>query len=353
MNSYQQELSQLGLKTLAPEIMTDFLIGHCSEQHAATGCTVILAPEGATAGVDVRGGAPASRETDLLRPENLVNKIHAVCLSGGSAFGLAASAGVADELECRGIGLDVGVSVVPIVVQACLFDLTVGSSLVRPHYDFGVRAVQDAFRNKLGKLSQGNVGAGTGASVGKCAGVERSCKTGLGIAAFEFEGVQIGAVCALNALGDVIHPQTHQILAGLRCTDENEGFYSTERYLLERLKTGEMPLERLAKNNKNLRDSLCTNTTLACVFTNARLDKAQAYKLAQISHDAFAHCIRPCHTTNDGDTIFTLASGKIDCKLDALAILAQKCLEASILNAVYYARDAYGLKSGIRTEEGL
>lgn len=345
-----QALINSKLKPIPVSLMTDFMIGQCTEAMAGTGCSVIIAPQGATGGVDVRGGAPATRETDLLRSENLVSTVHAVLLSGGSAFGLAASSGVADELECRGIGLDVGVSYVPIVVQASLFDLAVGSSLVRPHYDFGIQAVQDAFNRKLQEPDQGNVGAGTGACVGKCAGIERASKTGLGIAAFEVDGVQLGAICALNALGDVVDPYNSQILAGLRCEDNPDQFYSTERYFLEHINSQQLPLDQATQNKQE--ELPCMNTTIACVFTNARLNKAQANKLAQISHDAFAHCIRPCHTSNDGDTIFTLASGKLDCKFDMLGVLAQKALEAAILNAVYYAQDAYGLKSGARITEG-
>ena len=303
--------------------------GNSTDEKAGTGCTVIVCPAGAVAGVDVRGGAPATRETDLLKPEETVQALHAVVLSGGSAYGLSASCGVAEELERRGIGLDVGVGLVPIVSGACLFDLAVGDASVRPTSVDGIEATMDALDNPEVPLARGNVGAGTGCSVGKIAGPARSMKTGLG------ENVQVsgalvcGAVSAVNAVGDVFDPVTHEAIAGVLDEDGTLAA-NTDDILCSAQMT--MPLDR-------------TNTTISCVVTNAKLTKAECTKIAQMCGDAYAHAIRPVHTTNDGDTVFVLSTGEVACMVDAVGALAVRALERAIADAARSATGAYGLKA--------
>jgi L-aminopeptidase/D-esterase-like protein len=303
-------------------------IAHSTNEAGATGCTVICCPAGATGGVDVRGGAPASRETDLLRPEETVDVLHAVVLSGGSAFGLAASCGVTEELERRGIGLDVGVGKVPIVSSACLFDLACGDPSARPTAEDGARATALALEGGCGPLRQGNVGAGTGCTVGKLAGPDRAMKSGLGTDVEEAGGLVCGAVSAVNACGNVVDPTTGEAIAGMR-TSATSNVIADECDAMLAMSTT-MPLER-------------TNTTISCVMTNARLTKAQATKVAQMSADAYAHAIRPTHTSNDGDTIFVMATGEVDCQIDVVGVLSTRALERAIANAASLAPSAYGL----------
>lgn len=304
---------------------------HSTDDKGGTGCTVILCPQGATAGVDVAGGAPATRETDLLRPEETVDVVHAVVLSGGSAFGLAASCGVAEELEHRGIGYDVGVTKVPIVTSACLFDLAVGDPQARPSTQDGADAAARALDEAEVLLGTGNIGAGCGCSVGKLAGSARAMKAGFGQAVLEAGPLVVGAVAAVNAVGDVRDPDTHQVLAGVR-TEDGADFANSEQVL--RALTAQMPLPR-------------TNTTLSCVVTNARLTKAQATKVAQMASDAYARTIYPTHTTNDGDTVFVLATDAVELQppvqLDALGSLAVRALELAIADAATSAHAAFGL----------
>lgn len=297
-----------------------FRIGHVTNLEAATGCTVIVAPEGATGGVDVRGGAPASRETDLLRPENTVQAVHAVCLSGGSAFGLEAASGVARELEKRGIGLDVGPTRVPIVCSSCIFDLAFGSAAVRPGVTDGVEATCVALDTDPAPIAEGTVGAGTGATVGKLNGSATLMKGGLGARARAVGDLKVGAVAVVNACGNVVDPATGSPIAGMRAAVDSLEIVSMEDAMLAAAERLSMPLDR-------------TNTTISCIITNARLTKAQATKLAQIAADAYAHTIRPTHTTNDGDTIYVLASGTLDDRefpLDMLGVAATRVLEEAI-----------------------
>lgn len=300
--------------------------GHATLEAAGTGCTVIVCPAGATGAVDVRGGAPATRETDLLRPEETVNVLHAVVLSGGSAFGLAASCGVAEELERRGIGLDVGVARVPIVSGACLFDLACGDSRVRPGVEEGRAACVAALEHSDEPLARGNVGAGCGCTVGKLAGPERAMKSGLGESVESTGALVCGAVAAVNACGDVRDPDTGALVAGLR-TSDGHALASSEEALLGGYAT--MPLER-------------TNTTISCVVTNARLSKSQATKVAQMAADAYAHAIVPTHTTNDGDTVFVMATGAVDAPVDVVGALAVRALGHAIADGARQATSAYG-----------
>ena len=301
-----------------------FAFGHNTDLDAGTGCTAIVAPEGAVGGVDVRGAAPASRETDLLRPENTVDRVHAVVLSGGSAFGLEAASGAMRELEERGIGLDVGVGKVPIVCSSCLFDLAFGRADVRPSSMSGILAVRDALdrveRNET-SLEEGCVGAGTGATVGKLAGPERCMKAGLGARAFQLGPLMVGAVSAVNAVGG---------------TADGVDILNMEEAMLAMADQLAMPLDR-------------TNTTISCIVTNATLTKAQATKVAQMAADAYAHTIRPTHTTNDGDSIYVLASGSLPADaseripLDLMGLVATRALEAAIVASCTEATGLHGI----------
>ncbi len=300
---------------------------HATNVAAGTGCTVIVCPKGATGGVDVRGGAPATRETDLLRPEETVQTLNAVVLSGGSAYGLAASCGVAEELERHGIGLDVGVGVVPIVSGACVFDLACGDPRVRPSAEDGAQATRLALASSGEPLPRGNVGAGTGCTVGKLGGPARTMKSGLGEDVESAGALICGAVSAVNACGDVVDPTSGAPIAGLR-TPEGTALASTEEEVLSL--AAQMPLERR------------TNTTISCVVTNARLTKPQATKVAQMAADAYAHSIRPTHTTNDGDTIFVMATGEVEAQVDVVGVLATRALERAIADGARSATGAYG-----------
>lgn len=316
-----------------------FAFGHYTDLDAGTGCTAIVAPEGAVGGVDVRGAAPASRETDLLRPENTVNRVHAVVLSGGSAFGLEAASGAMRELEERGIGLDVGVGKVPIVCSSCLFDLAFGRADVHPSSMNGILAVRDALdrveRNETG-FEEGCVGAGTGATVGKLAGPERCMKAGLGARAFQLGPLMVGAVSAVNAVGNVIDPATLRPIAGMRGPADGVDILNMEEAMLAMADQLAMPLDR-------------TNTTISCIVTNATLTKAQATKVAQMAADAYAHTIRPTHTTNDGDSIYVLASGSLPADaseripLDLMGLIATRALEAAIVAGCTEATGLHGI----------
>ena len=310
-----------------------FAIGHSTNLEAGTGCTVVVSPRGATGGVDVRGGAPASRETDLLRPENTVDIVNAVVLSGGSAFGLEAASGVARELEGRGIGLPVGPTKVPIVCSSCIFDLAFADAFKRPGIDEGIAAVRDALDDGTHADARGNVGAGTGATVGKLQGPGCAMKSGLGAVAYALGGIKMGALTAVNACGNVYDPHTGAPVAGMRATADSDEIVSMEDAAFAAAGTMEMPLDR-------------TNTTISCLVTDARLTKTQCTKLAQMAADAYAHAIRPTHTTNDGDTIYVLASGAApasEIPLDLLGMLAVRTLEDAIASGARAAETLHGL----------
>lgn len=306
-------------------------VGHATNAEAGTGCTVIVCPNGARGAVDVRGGAPASRETDLLRPEETVQTLNAVVLSGGSAFGLAASCGVADELERRGFGLDVGVTVVPIVSGACVFDLACGDASVRPTAADGAEAVKHAFEEKDLPLERGCVGAGCGCTVGKLAGPARSMKSGLGESVKSAGELLVGAVSAVNAVGNVVDPYTLEPVAGLLSEDQTH-IIDEEEALIAASAGLVMPLER-------------TNTTISCVVTNADLTKAEATKVAQMAADGYAHAIRPTHTTNDGDTIFVMATGAVKAPVDLVGAMAVQAVQDAIVDGARMATPAFGLKA--------
>jgi L-aminopeptidase/D-esterase-like protein len=310
-------------------------IGQAQDDEALTGCTVILCREGAVAGVDVRGGAPGTRETNLLNPINLVEKVHATVLAGGSAFGLDAASGVMRYLEEQGIGFDVGVAKVPIVPAAILFDLTVGRPDVRPDAEMGYRAAKSA---SSGPILEGNVGAGTGASVGKILGAKTAMKAGLGTASMESNGVVVGAIVAVNAWGDVVDPKTGEIVAGARSTDAGPLKIGSQGYFADTL---EMMKTALGRTGGGFPTG--SNTVIGAVATNAKLTKAEATKVAQMAQDGLARAIRPAHTMLDGDTIFALATGEIKADPSTVGAFAAEVMAGAILRAAQKAAPAGGL----------
>lgn len=337
---------------MQPASMTDlpaFCVGHAEDAEAATGCTVIVAPAGATCAVDVRGGGPATRETDLLKPENMIEAVHAVVLSGGSAFGLESSCGVMDVLAARRIGFELGPACVPIVVEACIFDLLVGSP-VHPDKDMGALAAQralaawDARSDEDAMASspdvpRGNVGVGCGATVGKLGKPEQAMKSGFGHACLRMGDVTVAALVAVNALGCVRDAQGHWV-AG--CLGDDGTVMDPYAALAQGPLAGGGSHSAGAEGVK----APCQNTTLGVVLTNAQLTKAQAQKVSSTTHDAYARRIEPVHTQNDGDAIFTFASGEAGPRsTDTVSILATKAMEQAIVDAVTSARGIHGLKA--------
>ena len=311
-------------------------IGQAQDEEAMTGCTVILCRKGAVGGVDVRGSAPGTRETDLLNPINLVSKVHAVVLAGGSAFGLEAASGVMKYLAEQNIGFGVGSQRVPIVPAAILFDLGLGKSSRHPDLEMGYAAASAA---ATGPVAEGNIGAGTGASVGKILGMVGAMKSGLGTASVEIGGgVIVGAIVAVNAFGDVVDPASGRILAGARPAK------------IGPLKLGgEGPFANTMEVMKSLAGrtifSLASsgNTAIAVVATNARFDKSQATKVAQMAQDGLARTVRPAHTMLDGDTVFALATGQKRADVSIVGAYAAEVLAQAIVRAVRAAKPAGGL----------
>lgn len=308
-------------------------VGHEQDLRAATGCTVVIAQEGAVAGVDVRGGAPGTRETDLLNPVNLVEKVHAVFLAGGSAFGLSAGTGVMRFLEEKGIGFDVQVARVPIVCGAVLFDLTVGDPRIRPDMEMGYRACLNA---SSGECGQGNVGAGAGASVGKVLGMERAMKSGLGYHAVQAGKLRVGAIVAVNSLGDVVDPLTGERIAGVLGKDG--GILDSEEIMIGQ--------------SAGMKNRFVSNTTIGVVATNAALTKPQASKVASMAHNGYARTLRPAHSMFDGDTIFSLATGKVEADVNVVGLLAARVMERAVVAAVKNATPLCGLKSWSGMRQG-
>lgn len=305
-------------------------VGHASDLEALTGCTVILCEAGAVGGVDQRGGAPGTRETDALYPLHLVQQVHAIMLSGGSAFGLDAASGAVRYLEERGVGFDVRVAKVPIVPAAVLFDLAVGRPDVRPDAAMGYQACLNAAG---GPVEAGNVGAGTGATVGKALGISQAMKGGLGNASIHLgNGLVVAAIVAVNAFGDVIHPNDGRILAGARQPHPGECEFVDTMQVFRRLAA-----------DLNLNFSSRTNTVIGVVATNAALTKEQANKMAQMAHDGLARTIRPAHTMVDGDTIFALSLGEMKADVSMIGAFAAEAFSQAILNAIYSATPIQGI----------
>ncbi len=311
-------------------------VGQAQDEEALTGCTVVLCRKGAVGGVDQRGGAPGTRETDLLAPVNLVDRVHAVLLAGGSAFGLDAASGVMHYLEEHKIGFKAGPVRVPIVPAAILFDLDLGRADRRPDAAMGYAAASAA---SAGAVAEGNVGAGTGASIGKIYGKLGAMKSGLGTSSIEIGGgIVVGAVVAVNAIGDVVDPATGQIVAGARPVKMGpvklggKGQFADTLQVMKS-RTGRTVLGLATRSN----------TVIAVVASNARFDKAQTTKVAQMAQDGLARAVRPAHTMLDGDTVFALSTGEKKADVSLVGAFAAEVLAQAILRAVYAARPAGGL----------
>ncbi len=300
-------------------------IGHAQNLDAATGCTVIICEEGAICGVDVRGGSPGTRDTDALNPINNRKCVHAVLLSGGSAFGLDAAGGVMKYLEEHRVGRDVGVTVIPNVCAAILFDLKCGDYRIRPDEKMGYEACANAMLHQPG--GSGNFGAGTGATIGKTRGVDYAMKGGIGKCTFRHENLYVGAIMAVNCVGDIVDNKTGRILAGAR-NDTGKGFVGSESVILDEY--------------QRKTDFFTGNTIIGCVITNAALNKAQASKLASLGQNGIARAVRPAHSVYDGDTVFAMCTGKVEATLDAVGILAAAAVEGAIIDAVRSAESLCG-----------
>jgi L-aminopeptidase/D-esterase-like protein len=299
-------------------------VGHYTDRQAVTGCTVILCEQGAVAGVDVSGSSPGTRETDLLRPGNLVEQVQAIVLSGGSAFGLDAATGVMRYLEERGFGHETSAGKVPIVPAAIIFDLNIGDSKIRPGANEGYQACLAANNNEV---AEGCVGAGTGAAVGKILGLERAVKSGLGTASQKIAGdIVVAALIVVNAIGDVIKPGTGEILAGPR-KPEGGGFLSTSELWKGESKGAVPPF----------------NTVIGVVATNAKLSKAAASRLARVAQVGIARTIDPCHTMYDGDALFVLSSGEREADVSALGAVATEVVAEAIVRAIQKAETLAGV----------
>ena len=300
-----------------------FRIGHAQDLEAATGLTVILCDACSPCGVDIRGGGPASRETPLLDPRAASTGIHALVLSGGSAFGLDAAGGVMRYLEERDIGFDVGITKVPLVCQSCVFDLAIGRKDIRPDTKMAYAACEAASRETV---QEGCVGVGTGCTVGKCCGADFAMKSGVGTYAVEGAGVRVGAIVGVNAMGDIFDIDTGEQIAGLR-TPDGTGLRSSEEEICRRMDE----------------NAAVTNTTIGAIVTNVSLDKAQMGKVAAMAHNGFARAIRPVHTSMDGDSIYALSVGDTVGSPDVVGTLAAYVMGKAVGRAVRAAHAMCGL----------
>ena len=314
------------MKEISISSIENIKIGQVENREAGTGCTVFLSENGMGAGLDVRGGGPASRESQLLNPLMAAQIIHAVVLAGGSAFGLAAANGVMECLEERGIGFDVGVTKVPLVAQSDLFDLTVGDMKTRPDPSMGYEAAVIALEG--GNYKDGNYGAGCGATVGKLAGMEYCMKSGIGSYAVQIGELKIGAVVALNALGDIYDYRNGRKIAGL-LSEDKKSFRSATGLMKSRIEPSE--------------NKFVGNTTLAAVITNAKFDKTALCKIAGMAHDGYARSINPVHTSADGDSIYALSVGEISADRDLIGTIAAEIVSEALIRAVEKADSDYGL----------
>ena len=312
-------------------------VGHAQNDEALTGCTVVLAEKGAVGGVDQRGGAPGTRETDLLRPMHMVDKVHGIVLSGGSAFGLDAATGVVKYLEEKGIGFNSGPVKVPIVPAAVLFDLGIGSSSIRPDAAMGYEACLNATD---GIFATGNVGAGTGATVGKIFGMGQAMKSGIGSASMDIGGgVIVSALVAVNAFGDVVDPSTRRIIAGARPVQAGPITIGGKEQFANTLDV----MKSITGRTIMTFASAAANTVIGIVATNANLNKEETNKVAQMSHNGLALTIRPAHTMFDGDTIFAIATGKRNADVNIVGAFAVEVMAQAVINAVMSASPAANL----------
>ena len=313
------------MKEISVNDIRQIRIGQMEDAENGTGCTVFVCEEGMRAGLDVRGGGPASRESELLKPLAAAQYIHSIVLAGGSAFGLGTANGVMKCLEERNIGFDVGVTKVPLVVQSDLFDLTVGSAFRRPDPEMGYAAAVHALDDP--NYRDGNYGAGCGATVGKITGMDNCMKTAIGSYAVQIGDLQIGAVVALNALGDVYDWKTGKQIAGL-LKEDGSGFRDTQEYM--------------KGNIEVVGNRFAGNTTLGVVITNAEFRKPELCKIAGMAHDGFARSIRPVHTSADGDSIYAVSVGNVRADQDVAGALAAEVVSEAITRAVNSAESAYG-----------
>lgn len=316
----------------------NILVGQVSDSKALTGCTVILCEEGAVCGVDQRGGAPGTRETDLLRPMHMVEKVHAVVLAGGSAFGLDAASGVMRFLEENKYGFDTGFAKVPIVPSAILYDLGLGDAHIRPDAEMGYQAC----KNASSKCPEsGNAGAGTGATVGKILGMTQAMKSGIGTAATELnQGLLVGAIVAVNAFGDIYDPALNKIIAGTRSLKKGPIKVGTADHFAN---TQEMMRSMIGKAALQIASK--SNTVIGVVATNAQLSKEEINKVAQMAQDGLARVIRPAHTMFDGDTLFALSTGKKKCDVNTVGAFAADMVAEAILEAIKQAEPVEGCPS--------
>ena len=301
-------------------------VGHSQSEEGMTGCTAVICEKGATGGVDVRGSAPGTRETDLLKPDKLVDRIHAVVLSGGSAFGLEAASGVMRLLEERNTGFDVGVTKVPIVASAVIFDLNIGDYRIRPDLKMGYDAAKSASSEES---RQGNVGCGLGATVGKILGPDHAMKSGLGSATVKAGELIVSAIVSVNSFGDIYDYRTGRQIAGVYDYEKNE-MLNTYTIMKKESKSLGFPLR---------------NTTIGVIATNAILSKAEANKTAAMAHNGFARSINPVHTMLDGDTIFTIAANEINADLNLISTMAGEAMSRAITNAIINAKSCHKLIS--------
>ena len=293
-------------------------VGHSQSKEGMTGCTVIICEEGATGGVDVRGSAPGTRETDLFKAEKMVDKVHAIVLAGGSAFGLEAASGVMKYLEEKNVGFDVGVTKVPIVASAVIFDLNIGDYKIRPDYNMGYNAAASA---KKEENRQGNVGCGMGASVGKVLGLDNAMKSGLGSASIKVGDLIVAAMVSVNSFGDIFDFKTNKQIAGAY-DYKNNRLLNTIRILKGENKYINFPMR---------------NTTIGVVATNAILTKAEGNKVAEMAHNGYARSINPVHTMLDGDTIFTMATNSVKSDVNIVGTLAAEVMSMAITNGIMSA----------------
>jgi L-aminopeptidase/D-esterase-like protein len=307
-------------------------VGHASDFKALTGCTVVLFGEGAIGGVDIRGAATGTRQIDALNPIHIVDKIHALLLTGGSSFGLDAAGGVMTYLEERGKGFDVVTTKVPIVPTAVIFDLGIGNFRVRPDHRMGYEACLNASK----KVEEGSVGVGTGATVGKLFGTDRAMKGGLGTSSIRGpKGLIVGALVVVNAFGDVIDPNSNQILAGARKSKKSLQLANASKWMMK-------GVTRKQFGGMVPSDASVFNTTLGVIATNANLSKKEVHQVAQIAHSGMAKVISPLHTTFDGDLIFAISLGKKKADVNTVGLLGEVTLMESVKRAVTKA-DGFGV----------
>ena len=314
------------MKEISINDIENIHIGQVEDEAGGTGCSVVICEKGMRAGLDIRGGGPASRESQLLNPLMAAQSIHAILLGGGSAFGLEAATGVMNYLEEHDIGLDVGVTKVPLVAQADLFDLAVGDKTARPDVKMGYEAAKMAMEHP--NYQDGNYGAGCGATIGKIGGPKTCMKSGIGSYAIEVGPLKIGAIVAVNALGDIYDYKNGKMIAGLLSEDH--------KYLRS-------SVEAMASSIETVDNRFVSNTTLAILITNAHFEKSQLCKLAGMAHDGYARAIKPVHTSYDGDSIYAVSVGEVQADQEVVGTLGADVISEAIKRAVYGAKSAYGL----------